>query len=189
MSISSYARAYADALDALERARSWMKSVPKEARASIKVHLAWVAGSHCTGYSDLSAIIGDMVTDDFEHYLSRAMERLEYKQKCLSIQLEGAQRMGSRGEMRAGDVPKEEAATVDEKPTRIITINDKGLARLVYLADRALLAARDVLDELKINPGGDQYEYEGSMNTVEEAREAMAIYRGAVHESGTEISE
>ena len=58
-----------------------------------------------------------------------------------------------------------------------MTIN-RNKETLLLLADRALSAFESILDEMVKNEADDAYEFRGSMNDVEDAREAMHRYKG-----------
>lgn len=51
---------------------------------------------------------------------------------------------------------------------------DHHLGRIGKLADDLRFAARQVSRELRLTPGGDAYEYQGSTNAVEELREKIS---------------
>lgn len=101
MSISSYARKYADALDALERARSWIKTMSAE---KITATVTTNSGSAVDGYRDVFAVISEIVSKEIDSYVGRVEAELDYRVKRAHGALEDAALLGSKGRMRAGDV-------------------------------------------------------------------------------------
>lgn len=101
-SIAQYARTYADALDRLERVRSYMKLDLK--LEGEKVVVSWFAGSSCVGYKELIEEVGKLVSADLDSLIRRALVNLDTAQMRACSDMEDASRMGAKGLLKAGDV-------------------------------------------------------------------------------------
>lgn len=103
-SIAQHARAYAEALDRLERFRSWMKAMDKWSQTSQPVTVTWHDGSSLPGYHDVAAEVSRLASARMPDMLRQAIAVAEVNVRVADRQLQDAIHLGSKGHLRAGDV-------------------------------------------------------------------------------------
>lgn len=102
-SIAQYARAYAEALDRLERFRSWMKAMDKWSQTRQSVHVTWHDGSSMPGYHDVAAEVSRLTSERMPDLLKHALSNAEIDVRKADQQLQDAMYLGAKGHLRAGD--------------------------------------------------------------------------------------
>jgi hypothetical protein len=105
VSISLYARKYADALDALERARSWTKTMEGQ---SVQPVVTWHDGYAVPGYKDVADAVAEELAAGIDGMIARAVHRLHVRAQSASRELRSAETMGDKEMLRAGDMTLKE---------------------------------------------------------------------------------